>query len=148
MESHLNPRQASAGTFTTIFLSRDFCEPSTHQSPPGESQQCTREGSLLFSSFFKFFALLRTFFMFPSFFLVYAGSLLWDSGFFCCGAWALEQGLGTCGTQASLPPWHVGSSRARDRTLVPCTGKQVLNHWTTREVPQNLTNTSKRTKLN
>ena len=32
-------------------------------------------------------------------------------------------------------PQHVGSSRTRDRTRVPCTGKQILNHCTTREVP-------------
>ena len=31
--------------------------------------------------------------------------------------------------------WHVGSSRTRDRTCVPCIGRQILNHWTTREVP-------------
>ena len=29
---------------------------------------------------------------------------------------------------------HVESSRTRDRTCVPCTGKRILNHWTTREV--------------
>ena len=29
---------------------------------------------------------------------------------------------------------HVGSSQTRDRTRVPCTGRQVLNHWTSREV--------------
>ena len=27
------------------------------------------------------------------------------------------------------------SSRTRDRTHVPCIGRQILNHWTTREVP-------------
>ncbi|CAN0571669.1 unnamed protein product [Rangifer tarandus platyrhynchus] len=29
---------------------------------------------------------------------------------------------------------HVGSSQTRNRTCVPCTGKRVLNHKTTREV--------------
>ena len=29
---------------------------------------------------------------------------------------------------------NAGSSRTRDRTHVPCTGKQILNHWTAREV--------------
>ena len=29
--------------------------------------------------------------------------------------------------------WDVGSSRTRDRTCVPCTGRRILNHWTTRE---------------
>ena len=30
-------------------------------------------------------------------------------------------------------PWHVGSSQTRDRTCVPCIGKQILNYWTIRE---------------
>ena len=30
---------------------------------------------------------------------------------------------------------HVEYSRTRDRTYVPCTGRQILNHWATREVP-------------
>ena len=30
--------------------------------------------------------------------------------------------------------WHVGSSQTRDGTHGPCTGKRMLNHWTTREV--------------
>ena len=29
---------------------------------------------------------------------------------------------------------HVGSSWTRDRTCVPCTGRQILNHWAIREV--------------
>ena len=28
---------------------------------------------------------------------------------------------------------HVGSSQTRARTHVPCIGKQILNHWTSRE---------------
>ena len=30
---------------------------------------------------------------------------------------------------------HVGSFRTRDQIHVPCTGRQIANHWTTREVP-------------
>ena len=30
---------------------------------------------------------------------------------------------------------HVESSWTRDRTHVPCTGRQILNHWITRQVP-------------
>ena len=30
---------------------------------------------------------------------------------------------------------HVGSSWIRDRTCVPCIGRPIRNHWTTREVP-------------
>ena len=28
----------------------------------------------------------------------------------------------------------MGSSQTRDRTRVPCVGKQILNHWNAREV--------------
>ena len=31
---------------------------------------------------------------------------------------------------------HVEYSQTRDRTHLPCTGKRILNHWTTREVPK------------
>ena len=31
---------------------------------------------------------------------------------------------------------HVESSQASDWTLVLCNGRRILNHWTTREVPQ------------
>ena len=30
---------------------------------------------------------------------------------------------------------HVGSSPTRNQTSVPCIGRWILNHWTTREVP-------------
>ena len=75
------------------------------------------------------------------------------SGFSCCGAWALgarasvviAHGLSSCGSQASRAQaqqlWcmglvalqHVGSSRTRDRTRVPCIGRRILNHCATRE---------------
>ena len=82
-----------------------------------------------------------------------------------CGTWALQLwhvgsracGLCSCGTQA-LQLWCAGSvvvarrlschvqvqfphgmwnlsSLTRDRTCVLCIGRQILNHWTTREVP-------------
>ena len=31
---------------------------------------------------------------------------------------------------------HVESSQTRDQTHVPCIGSQILNPWTTREVPE------------
>ena len=34
-----------------------------------------------------------------------------------------------------VAPQHVGSSRARDWTHVSCIFREILNHWTTREVP-------------
>ena len=35
-----------------------------------------------------------------------------------------------------IAPWHVKSSRTRDQTCVPCIGKQILSHCSTREVPK------------
>ena len=35
-------------------------------------------------------------------------------------------------------PWHVDSSHTRDSTHVPCIGRQILNHCTTREVLKRL----------
>ena len=32
-------------------------------------------------------------------------------------------------------PQHVGSSRARAQTHIPCIGRRILNHCATREVP-------------
>ena len=55
------------------------------------------------------------------------------------------RGLSGCGfldsgTQARwlwctglVVPWHVGSSRPRDRTCVSCIGRQILYHWVARE---------------
>ena len=34
-----------------------------------------------------------------------------------------------------VAPRHVGSSRTRARTCVPCTGRRILNHCATREAP-------------
>ena len=44
----------------------------------------------------------------------------WASQLWCTGLVALQ---------------HVGSSQTRDRTHVPCIGRQILNPWTIREVP-------------
>ena len=38
--------------------------------------------------------------------------------------------------------WHVGSSQTRDRTRVPCIGRRILKHCTTREVLHVLLNRS------
>ncbi|KAJ8781153.1 hypothetical protein J1605_011137 [Eschrichtius robustus] len=34
-----------------------------------------------------------------------------------------------------VAPRHVGSSQTRARTCVPCVGRQILNHYATREAP-------------
>ena len=87
-------------------------------------------------------------------------------GIFCCGVQVLHCGtlaslqlwhtgsracrLSSCGmqhslvvacglqsAQAQLPcgMWDL-SSPTRDQTRVPCIGRQILNYWTTREVPR------------
>ena len=48
--------------------------------------------------------------------------------FFCCRAWSLGQvGFSSCSMALE-------SSWAKDWTHVPCIGRQILNHWTTREI--------------
>ena len=37
-----------------------------------------------------------------------------------------------------VAPRHVGSSRTRAQTHVPCIGRRILNHCATREVPENI----------
>ena len=62
--------------------------------------------------------------------------LLVSTGSRCTGfsSWGAQpQQLWHTGLAA---PWHVGSSRTRDRTHVPCIGRRILNHCTTREVPR------------
>ena len=46
----------------------------------------------------------------------------------CMGSGVVAHGL--------VAPQHVGPPQTRDRTRVPCTGRQILNHCATREVPQ------------
>ena len=35
-----------------------------------------------------------------------------------------------------VTPRRMESSQIRDQTQVPCVGRWILNHWTTREVPR------------
>ena len=54
------------------------------------------------------------------------------SGLSCCralGEWASV----VLAPPGSVAPQHVGSFWTRDRTLVSCTGRQILCHWVTRE---------------
>ena len=60
---------------------------------------------------------------------------LGHTGFSSCGAWYLERGLSNSWHTGLVACWHVGSSQTRGRTCVPCIGRWVLNHRTTREVP-------------
>ena len=56
--------------------------------------------------------------------------------FSSCGPWALDSSLNSLVHRGLADPRHVRSSGTRDRTRVPCLGRWVLNHWTTREVPR------------
>ena len=64
------------------------------------------------------------------------------TGFSSCGLRAQQLWLMGSRAQAQqlrhtglVAPRHVGSSRTRDGTRVPCLGRWILNHCATREVP-------------
>ena len=66
--------------------------------------------------------------------------LLWSMG-------SRRTGFSSCGVQAQelwhmglVAPRHVGSSRTRAQTHVPCIGRYILNHCATREVQRNILN--------
>ena len=59
-------------------------------------------------------------------------------GIFCCSAWTrlvVVCGVSSCSAWAKLPcgMWDP-SSLTGDQTCIPCIARQILNHWTTREV--------------
>ena len=58
------------------------------------------------------------------------------SDFSYCRAWALGHKLQQLRCIGSVVPQHVQSPLARNWTHVPCTGRQILNHWTIRETLQ------------
>ena len=58
------------------------------------------------------------------------------SDFSYCRAWALGHKLQQLRCIGSVVPQHVESPLARNWTHVPCTGRQILNHWTIRETLQ------------
>ena len=62
--------------------------------------------------------------------------LRWGDSFFnCLGFVAVCQSFSSCGIRASLPHgMRDFNSLTRDQTHITCIGKQILNHWTTREV--------------
>ena len=59
---------------------------------------------------------------------------VWQVHFIILNIYLAESDL-SCSTQASLPcsVWNL-SSLTRSQACIPCIGKQILNHWTTREV--------------
>ena len=73
----------------------------------------------------------------------------WDYSALCCSGFSLwwllllqRTGSRACVQEMRgiglVAPWHVESSRTRDRTHVPCTGRQILIHCTTREAHRSL----------
>ena len=64
------------------------------------------------------------------------GSVVLARGLSSCGSRPLELRLSSCGARGLVAPQHVGSSRARTRTRVPCIGRWIPNHCTTRKVPR------------
>ena len=54
--------------------------------------------------------------------------------FSCCSSGALERGPQYLELTDFVAPQHVESPWTRDWTHVLCTGRQILNHWTTKEV--------------
>ena len=64
------------------------------------------------------------------------------TGFSSCGTWAQQWWLTGSRARAQqlwrtglVAAQHVGPSRTRAQTRVPCIGRQILNHCTTREAP-------------
>ena len=66
--------------------------------------------------------------------LIAVTSLLWNIGSWCAGVSICSAGLSSCATWA-VAPWHVGSSRTRGQTGVPCIARRILHHPSTREAP-------------
>ena len=54
-------------------------------------------------------------------------------GLSCCEAQAPDAQAQQLWLTGLVAPRHVGSSRTRARTRVPCIGRQILNHCATRE---------------
>ena len=56
-------------------------------------------------------------------------------GLSCCGAQAPDAQAQQLWLMGPAAPRHVGSSQTRAWTRVPCIGRQIPNHCTTREAP-------------
>ena len=55
-----------------------------------------------------------------------------QGGLACCYSWGHKE-LGKT-ERLNWGMWDL-SSLMRDQTHVPCNGREILNHWATREVP-------------
>ena len=56
-------------------------------------------------------------------------------GLSCCGAQAPDAQAQKLWLMGLVALRHVGSSQTRARTRVPCIGRQILNHYATKEAP-------------
>ena len=54
-------------------------------------------------------------------------------GLSSCGSWTLEHWLQELWQTGLVAPRHVDSSRNRDRSCVPCIGRQIPYHRATKE---------------
>ena len=93
-------------------------------------KEMATHSSALFFFFFKFLAVLG---LCPGLSLVVVHVLLIVVASLCCRAWALGVQAQELWLTGLAVPRHTVSSRTRDQTHVPCIGKRILNHWTTRE---------------
>ena len=69
--------------------------------------------------------------------LLSCGAQTYCNSFSCCRALALEHRLSSSGMWTSLLQGMWAPPRPKitmDPTCVPCIDRQILNHWTTREV--------------
>ena len=56
-------------------------------------------------------------------------------GLSSCSIWALEHTGPVIVATGFTAPQNLKSPQTRDWTRVPCTGRQIPNHWTTRQLP-------------
>ena len=82
----------------------------------------------IWNQFFYFLGLLWIFIVAHRLSLVAA-----SSGFSCCGAWALGHTSSIVVAPELSCPMCM-PSLTKDGTHVPCIGRQILNHWTMREI--------------
>ena len=70
--------------------------------------------------------------------LVMGASLVAEQGLKAHGLQYLQHAGSAVGHMGLVAPWDVESSPTRDQTHVPCIGRQILSHWTTRNVLVNM----------
>ena len=87
---------------------------------------------LLFE-FTQLYFLMLYYLVHPLLFLAALGLCCCMKPFSFFGPQSLECGLQQLWYSGLVAPLHVRSSQTRDRTHVPCHGRWILIHWTTRE---------------